>query len=214
MRDIAEAFDTGVAPIQHQLEVTAAGLLPLRRYVLGGAHVAAFTDIGGICRLLDFLRQPERDRLQPAPPSLMRTTMKMLFALMIAAMPLTTHALDAKDLAGTWNVTATGSKDSNCQMAAPGSIDANVWIISADAEGAVEVVVQGNTAFPQLYGNVQADAAAVILQSATLSSSAWFRLASLDGKTLIGTKRVIARSGSTAGSGPCFVDYAVEAKKQ
>ncbi len=140
--------------------------------------------------------------------------MNKLLALLIALMPLAAHALEAKDLAGTWNVTATGSKDSNCQMAAPGSIDANVWIISANAEGAVEVVVQGNTAFPQLYGNVQAESAAVILQSATLSSSVWFHLTSLDGKALTGTKRVIARSGNVAGSGPCFVDYAVEARKQ
>lgn len=76
--------------------------------------------------------------------------MKKLLALLIASVPLAAHALDMKKLAGTWNVTATGSKDSTCQTASPGSIDANVWIVSANVDGAVGVVVQGSTAFPQL----------------------------------------------------------------
>lgn len=148
--------------------------------------------------------------------------MKSLRLLLALLLPCASVALAqgpvsapaARDLAGTWFVTATAGKDSTCTGVQPGTIDANVWLVSVGGDGSLEVVVQGNTAFPQLIGSLQADSPAVVLQATTLMTAAWFRLAPVDARTLVGVKRVVSRSGNGGGASPCFVDYALEARKQ
>jgi hypothetical protein len=139
--------------------------------------------------------------------------MKKVLAALLMLAPMSAFAIEAKDLAGTWNVTAT-SADSTCSEVSPGAIDATVWLVSVTADGEVDVAAQGNTSFPQLVGRISADTHELILESTSMSMSAWFKLAATDAKSMLGLKRVVARGGNKAGFGPCFVDYKLDARKQ
>lgn len=79
--------------------------------------------------------------------------------LFVALLPMSALGGDADPLGavGSWSVVSTFSRSTCAKPNDVGGTDAYSWLVSADASGRYDVVVQGTTSFPHLAGHASAE---------------------------------------------------------
>ena len=134
----------------------------------------------------------------------------MLFTLLMTVISQISLAQQPAQLVGTWNVTSTQAADTNFDVPPKAGAMAYIWIVSASGNGDIAVSVQGETAFPKLYGKWRPSTRTLILkgQAVTLGgrTACWYKLVLDENGTLRGTRRFLD-------STPAFSDFEVVAKK-
>jgi len=100
-------------------------------------------------------------------------------------------------IAGSWNVISTTTKESLCKNAVPGDVQSYIWIVSTKVDGTVSISVQGETSFPKLDGKWSVDRKTLIVEGVVDrvfgNRLFWFKLALDDsGMKLQGIRRLVS----------------------
>lgn len=137
----------------------------------------------------------------------MRKMIPMLGLVTSLFVPVDAAAQNATALAGTWTVTSTLTTARTCNINGP-TVQSYMWIVSASLNGRLDVVVQGQTAFPNLSG-VMAGSSVVLTGPGQAFDSSWFSLTMQNSNELVGVRRYMSMMAGRA----CFVDYQVRARR-